>query len=218
MPILRLFPLNTVVFPGQRIPLHIFEPRYRQLVREVLDEDAEFGIALIKQGREAGGGATPVDVGCAVRIVDAYETEDGRWDIVCEGIRRFRITENLGEDPFLRCEVEFLGPPEDAQDEPAQEAARELAEIYGEHLRLILSLQDCWQRDFPVPRSSIALADLVAARLEIPQSVKQELLESPQVARRLEMLVEVLAVENGQLKRRLAGHQRKRVAGLGVLN
>ena len=48
MSILRMFPLNTVVFPGQRIPLHIFEPRYRDLVREVLEENAEFGIALIK--------------------------------------------------------------------------------------------------------------------------------------------------------------------------
>lgn len=218
MPILRLFPLNTVVFPGQRIPLHIFEPRYLELVREVLDEDTEFGIALIKQGREAGGGATPVDVGCAVRIVDADETEDGRWDIVCEGTRRFRITENLGEDPYLRCEVEFLGAPEDAKSEATREAARTLAEVYGDHLRLILSLQDCWQREFPMPRSSAALADLVAGRLEIPQAIKQELLESPDVARRLEMLVKVLEVENGQLKRRLASHQRKRVAGLGVLN
>ena len=218
MPILRMFPLNTVVFPGQRLPLHIFEPRYRQLVREVLDEQGEFGIALIKQGREAGGGATPVDVGCAVRIVDAAETEDGRWDLICEGTRRFRITENLGEDPYLRSEVEFLGTPDDVDDEATQETAQELADVYGDHLRLVLSLQDCWQREFPLPRSTTALADLIAGRMEIPQSVKQELLELPAVAGRLEMLVKVLQVENGQLSRRLAGHQRKRFAGFGVLN
>ncbi len=218
MSILRMFPLNTVVFPGQRIPLHIFEPRYRDLVREVLEENAEFGIALIKQGREAGGGATPVEVGCAVRIIDANETEDGRWDIVCEGTRRFRIAENLGEDPYLRCEVEFLSAPEDARNDATREAARTLADFYADHQRLILSLQDCWQREFPVPRSSTVLADLVAGRLEIPLGVKQELLESPEVLQRLEMLVKVLEVENGQLKRRLASHLRKHVGGFGVLN
>ena len=90
--VIPVFPLNTVVFPGQHLPLHIFEPRYRQLVQDVLGEDREFGIALIAQGREVGGGAEPVAVGCAVRITEVQELPDGRYNIVLGGITKFRIT------------------------------------------------------------------------------------------------------------------------------
>jgi len=213
-----MFPLHSVVFPGQRIPLHIFEPRYRELVREVLDEDAEFGIALIKEGRDVGGGATPAAVGCAVRIVEAEELPDGRWEILCEGTRRFRVLESLGESPYLRCRVEFPQEPEDADDEATREAAEELREAYCTHLELMLGLVDSWQRRFPLPETASELADLVAGRVDAPLAVKQEILETPSVATRVEMLTKVLQVENGQLTQRLAEHERQRRAGLGVLN
>ena len=60
---LRLFPLNTVLFPGMRMPLHIFEERYRIMIRECIEEDAPFGVLLIKAGAEVGSGAVPHDVG-----------------------------------------------------------------------------------------------------------------------------------------------------------
>lgn len=218
MPVLRMFPLNTVVFPGQDVPLHIFEPRYQQLVREVLDEDAEFGIALIREGRAEGGGAVPVDVGCAVHIVEAEELPGGRWEIACEGTRRFRIRESLGEDPFLRCDVEFLEDPADSDSEATVAAMAEVRTAYSQHLQLTLGLVDSWQRAFPLPPDPAQLGDLVAGRMEIPAAVKQEILEAPEIARRLEMLIKVLEVENAQLVSRLEAHRRVRYAGLGILN
>lgn len=218
MPVLRMFPLNSVIFPGQHVPLHVFEPRYRQLVRDVLDDDGEFGIALIREGAEVGGGAVPAAVGCAVRIVDADELPDGRWEVVCEGTRRFRVVESLGEDPYLRCEVTFLEEPDDARDEATVQAARELHEAYIEHLRLNLGLQDAWQRRFPLPSDPAALADLVGGRVDVPPAVKQGVLEASEVAQRIEMLVKLLRVENAQLEQRVASHRRSRYGGLGVLN
>ncbi len=218
MPVLPMFPLNSVVFPGQRVPLHVFEPRYRELIRDVLDSEGEFGIALIREGPEVGGGAVPVDVGCAVRIVDADELPDGRWEVVCEGTRRFRVVEALGENPYLRCEVTFPEAPADAQEAATREAAEKLRAIYVDHLQLELAMQDAWQNHFPLPATAAALADLVAGRLEVPPSVKQGVLEATEVARQIEMLIKVLEVDNAQLKMRLAAHRRKRYGGLGILN
>jgi Lon protease-like protein len=218
MPVLPMFPLNSVVFPGQHVPLHVFEPRYRELIRDVLDGDGEFGIALIREGPEVGGGAVPVEIGCAVRIVDADELPDGRWEVVCEGTRRFRVVESLGEDPYLRCEVTFPESPTDIEDPATIEAAEKLRTTYVDHLRLELAINDAWQKRFHLPLTSSALADLVAGRIDVPSSVKQGVLEATNVAKQIEMLIKVLEVENAQLNLRLAAHQRKRYSGLGILN
>ena len=218
MPVLPMFPLNSVVVPGQHVPLHVFEPRYRELIRDVLDGDGEFGIALIREGPEVGGGAVPMEVGCAVRIVDADELPDGRWEVVCEGTRRFRVVEALGEDPYLRCEVSFPDPPEDAEETATVAAAEKLRATYTEHLRLDLAMHDAWQSRFHLPATSSALADLVAGRIDVPPSVKQGVLEATTVAQQIEILTKVLEVENAQLKMRLAAHQRTRYSGLGILN
>ena len=218
MPVLPLFPMHVVVFPGQRQQLHIFEPRYRRLVREVLDEEAPFGIVLIKRGREVGGGAVPVDTGCAVRIREHQELEDGRYNLLCEGTQRFRIRDLLGEEPFLRAEVEFLPEPEDASDEATQEAAAGVAEQLAEHMRLVLALQDGWQREFRFPAPPARLADHAGARLEAPAQIKQQVLEAPTVGRRLELLSKRLQIENRVLAERVVLHRRQKLAGLGVLN
>ena len=121
--VMPIFPLNTVVFPGQQLPLHIFEPRYLRLVADVMRDEGEFGIALIESGREVGGGAVPREVGCAVRITELQEAPGGRYNVICSGTRRYRIVQALEEAPYLRAEVEFLPPPTDAGDEEAAELA-----------------------------------------------------------------------------------------------
>src|SRR5882757_3941555 len=116
---LPLFPLGSVLYPGMLLPLHIFEERYRQLVRDLLDgpEPRRFGVIAIRKGRETGidGVHSLYEIGCTavLRLVDRHE--DGRYQIVTVGAERFRL---LGLDqtrPYLRGEIEMLATtPADA--------------------------------------------------------------------------------------------------------
>jgi Lon protease-like protein len=103
-----MFPLGSAVVPLQQVPLHVFEPRYRALVRACLDGDGTFGIVLIERGSEVGGGDRRFDVGCRVEIVHAEETPDGRWGLIVMGRRRLRVVSWLEDDPYPRAEVEDL--------------------------------------------------------------------------------------------------------------
>jgi len=100
------------------LPLHVFEPRYRALVRDVMDSDGHFGVALITRGDEVGGGDHRTMVGTSAQIVDAQEYDDGRWGIIAIGRRRFRVVQWLPDDPYPRAEVEDW-PDQDAPDADA---------------------------------------------------------------------------------------------------
>ena len=106
-----MFPLGTVLFPHGLLPLHVFEPRYRMMIRECLRNDHEFGVVLIERGSEVGGGDTRFSVGTVARIVAAGRLPDGRYLLATEGTRRLRVREWLPDDPFPRAEVELLGEP-----------------------------------------------------------------------------------------------------------
>ena len=112
-----MFPLGTVLFPGGVLPLHVFEPRYRQLVQDCLAADApEFGVVLIERGSEVGGGDVRSPVGVVARMVEVAELGDGRYAIVTVGTRRVRVRSWLPDDPYPRAEVEEwpdVGPEED---------------------------------------------------------------------------------------------------------
>ena len=94
---LPLFPLGTVLFPGLVLPLHVFEERYRDLVRDLLElpeQDRRFGVVAIREGREVGAdGVTALhEVGCVARLRQVTPYDDGRFDIVAAGVGRFRLT------------------------------------------------------------------------------------------------------------------------------
>jgi uncharacterized protein len=107
---LPLFPLNSVLCPGIALPLHIFEERYRELVRHCIDTASPFGIVLIREGREVGTGAISfTGVGTIAEIRDAGKYEDGRYDLLVVGTRRFEIRRVLsGRRPYLMAEVDVL--------------------------------------------------------------------------------------------------------------
>ncbi|MEZ4584481.1 MAG: LON peptidase substrate-binding domain-containing protein [Caldilineaceae bacterium] len=86
-----LFPLNVVLFPGMFLPLHIFEPRYREMVEHCVETKSPFGVALIRDGQEVGDAATPCDIGTAARIAKVQRMPDGRMNISTVGTQRFRI-------------------------------------------------------------------------------------------------------------------------------
>ena len=93
---LRLFPLNTVLFPGAVLNLHVFEPRYRQMIAECLAGNEAFGVVLIREGQEAGDPeVTPHDIGTTAEIDDVTPLPAGRYYISTVGRRRFRI--EIGE-------------------------------------------------------------------------------------------------------------------------
>lgn len=109
--LLPLFPLHAVLFPGGVLPLHIFEERYRLLVREARD----FGVVLIRSGREVGPGAGddfyPVGTRATMQEVEALP--DGRFFVVARGVRRIRVIDVVRDRPYLRGRIESLPDPPD---------------------------------------------------------------------------------------------------------
>ena len=118
---LPLFPLNAVLCPGIALPLHVFEDRYRALVRHCLETTSPFGVVLIREGREVGAGAISFSgVGTIAEIRDAGRQDDGKFDLLVVGTRRFGIRRVLeGQAPYLVADVgildETVGDPALAQ-------------------------------------------------------------------------------------------------------
>ena len=117
---LPLFPLNVVLFPGGYLPLHVFEARYRLMMRHCMDGDRRFGVALINSGSEVGEPAVPEAVGTVAKIDRVRTLDDGRMVLGVEGERRFRIVEIVERLPYISAEVMLL------EDDPAPRSGREL--------------------------------------------------------------------------------------------
>lgn len=123
-----MFPLGSVLLPSVVLPLHVFEPRYRQLVDDCLAGDREFGVVLIERGSEVGGGDVRTDVGTVAQMVGATELGDGRWYVVAVGTRRLRVERWLDDAPYPRAEVtdwidDPAAPPADPDDYAALTAS-----------------------------------------------------------------------------------------------
>jgi Lon protease-like protein len=97
---LPMFPLSAVLFPHASMPLHVFEPRYRELMRDCLAGDARFGIVLIERGAEVGGGDERSTLGTRGVITKSVELPDGRWVLEVEGEARIEVDEWLPDDPY----------------------------------------------------------------------------------------------------------------------
>src|SRR5258706_1848674 len=124
--VVPMFPLGAVLFRYALLPLHVFEPRYRMMMRHVLDGDHEFGVVLIERGSEVGGGDTRFDVATVARVVQAAELPDGRYALTTVGIRRVRVRRWLVDDPYPRAEVVALDePPASPVDAAAPETVVE---------------------------------------------------------------------------------------------
>lgn len=115
---LPIFPLGAVALPTAPIPLHVFEPRYRQLVSDVVAGDGCFGIVLIERGPEVGGGDVRSDVGTRVRIADTHAFDDGRSALVAVGEAVFDVVGWLADDPYPRSVVEERDPAQSRVDDP----------------------------------------------------------------------------------------------------
>jgi Lon protease-like protein len=105
---LPMFPLSSVLFPGAELPLHVFEPRYRELVADCLAGDGQFGVVLIARGSEVGGGDERFGVGTVAHIASASPFADGRWALLVVGTDRFAIERWLDDAPYPLAEVRAL--------------------------------------------------------------------------------------------------------------
>jgi uncharacterized protein len=206
---LPLFPLGTVLMPGASLPLHIFEPRYRQLTVDLVTgavPGKEFGVVAVREGW------TPDDdgidglhtIGCTAELRDVRRLPDGRYDIVTRGARRFRL---LGLDaeskPYLMGSVEFLPDIETDADRGANAAdmTRMLsASARDAHRRYCAT---AWKHDdWSEPEADTAPATLphvLAADCLLPMSDRQLLLEQTSPTERLRMVRSLLARETGLL-------------------
>ncbi len=159
--LLPLFPLDLVLLPGAILPLHIFEPRYREMVEECLQQRREFGVVRAVEDGIA-------KVGCTARIVEVSKRyDDGRLDIIARGARRFELVHVLQERAFLQAEIEYL------EDEPqlpsGEETVRALA-LQAEILAL------AGESASPPNPESGALSFALAASLPLDPDFKQTLL------------------------------------------
>jgi uncharacterized protein len=119
MGVLAMFPLGSVLLPGELLPLQVFEPRYRQLVLDLLADDVnepEFGVTLIERGHEVGGGDQRSEVGTVARIVRIDALDDGRYALIAVGMRRLRVNSWLPDDPYPMADVDEWPDEDSAAD------------------------------------------------------------------------------------------------------
>jgi Lon protease-like protein len=214
---LPLFPLNSVLFPGARLPLHIFEERYKQMVKTCLESDARFGVLLIRSGSEVGEPAEPFEIGTSARIVRVQHLDEGRMNLVCLGEKRFRLVRRVSDTPYLIGEVETLESTDD-QGEEVADAADTVAGLFAEYYRLYLAASHQWAREIGMPGAPSELADFVASRLRVDARTKQRMLEELSVRRRLEMELETLSDAIREMTPKVDAARMQRWRALGVVN
>jgi Lon protease-like protein len=190
--LLPLFPLDLVLFPGTPLPLHIFEPRYREMISECVDLKKAFGVVRAKEDGVA-------EIGCTAEIITvAKKYPDGRMDIVTEGRERFEIMQVNHERSFLQAEVLYL------QDEPEEATAEDVAEagkLRGEIIELAGSASPA---ENDVPQNSFNLVASVPLDLDF----KQTLLGMKSEAERIRAVISYLGTILPNLRRTVRVRQK----------
>jgi Lon protease-like protein len=128
---LPMFPLGMVALPGSSVPLHIFEPRYRQLMVDLQKGDGRFGIVLIERGSEVGGGEVRSGIGTRMRVAESQEFEDGRWAILAVGEEPIRVHTWLPDDPYPMALVETIEPDAEPTDDDIAVAEQAVRRAHG---------------------------------------------------------------------------------------
>jgi len=195
--LVRLFPLpNLVLFPFVVQPLHIFEPRYRQMMADALDGDRLLSIVLLKPGWEEDYHLKPAihSVACVGRIVKEELLPDGRYNLLLHGLARARIIEEMPSDKLYRtAQVELLQDvlPASPQADAAlrEQMARVVPAWFVGETKTLRQVEKWLASELPTG----TLADVFAFALPLPAEFKQGLLEEVNVQRRVERLLEGVA-------------------------
>lgn len=187
--LLPLFPLGMVLFPGLVLPLHVFEERYRVLVRDLSalpEHQRSFGVVAIREGREIGeeGVRALHAVGCSAQVHRVHEHEDGRFDLVTAGARRFRLDALHSDRPYLTADVEWL-PDEVGDADEAAVLAGPVTAALTDYLAALVEL-GAGEVTLPeLPTDPLVLSHLVGATLHVDLGDRQALLEAADGCTRL---------------------------------
>jgi Lon protease-like protein len=196
--LLPLFPLDVVLFPGTPLPLHIFEPRYKEMIGECLAQNRVFGVVRAVDQNLS-------DVGCTAEIVTVVkEYSDGKLDLVSEGRQRFEIVRVNRDRSFLRAEILMI--EDEPGESPADDTARAV-QLHAELLALAGAKQDLSDAD---PAS---LTFYLAGSLPLDLDFKQKLLALRSEGERLRLLIAYLETLIPNLRR--AARARERAGGNG---
>lgn len=203
--LIALFPLSHVLLPGMPLPLHIFEPRYRELVADV-GPTGSFGVVALRSGTEArsefvADGAPDLEaVGTVAEILEVERQADGTADLLAVGSQRFTVTRLVTEGAsYLRAEVEYLDEPDGPLSDVLESRARALIDVYDEMLVRLAGRGTGSE----LPEDANQLSYHLAARLPLPPGERQALLADGSTAERLTRL-------SGLLRREIALLQRTR--------
>lgn len=187
---LPLFPLNTVLFPHASLHLHIFEERYREMVRMCLREDRPFGVVLIREGSETGP-ADPYLVGTACRIKEVRTYEDGRMDIAVQGERRFRVRHLDESQAYLMGQVEPVIEHEIEETDRAEQLLLRARNEFEALIRHAIERDEVAVR-VVFPTDPVVLSFTIANLLQMDNLKKQRLLETTDTLERMEDLLPIL--------------------------
>jgi Lon protease-like protein len=196
--LLPLFPLGTVLVPGMPLTLHVFEPRYRQLVADLLNGEGSgapaFGVVALRQGFEVGELADVHDVGTTARVTDVLPHPDGRCDLAAVGERRF-VIHSLDTDsrPYLVATVSYLAEPDGELRPGAVAAVRRAWQL---HLRSLAALSGQAVELPEPPADARELSYAVAQLGTLPVADRQLLLTSGDTAQRLSAARSILRRES----------------------
>lgn len=210
-----IFPLGVVLFPGTPQLLHIFEPRYRQMLADCLEGDRRFGLSFAKMDSGDDPAPAPGDVGCLASVRDSRSFADGRSNILAVGEERYVLQAYLTTDlPYRMALVETFDDEDLAApliDELAGQARAEFAKFVSG----MRAISDRPAEAVPLESAPQATSFQIAATLELEANVKQDLLALRSTHERLEHLLRMLRPLNAELGQRVAVHVRARGNGKG---
>jgi len=220
MSVMRMFPLGSVLLPGGILPLHVFEPRYRDMVRDCLRDEGEpeFGQVLISHGWETGGGDDRTMVGTVAQMLQVEAIDENRYALVAVGTRRIRVNAWLPDDPYPLADVDDWPDDEPDADGLAVNVAASHARVRAVRLlaaqvaaRLDEPMSELADVDQPVDSGDDDISDdplLATYHLStlapIGPADRFRLLSAPGPAARLDLLDEILDDVEAMLKFRLS--------------
>lgn len=207
---LPLFPLNTVLFPGMPLRLHIFEERYKAMVAHCRATDSPFGVVLIQRGQEVGGPAEPHPVGCTAVITQIEPLIDGRMNILAVGRDRFYIRALKYDRPYLVGEVEYI-PLLPSLSEQAEAHSAALRGWVRRYLRILSQASETAFDLQQLPGDPVKLAYLASYLIQVPPPQKQDLLAAPQADALVAQLVALYRREVTLIQAMLAPHEEEPV-------